>query len=57
MAERSPLWIVGVAALLIAAIAFGIGQVFEGGGIMFVLLATSLMTVYSHRKWRAKGNG
>jgi drug/metabolite transporter (DMT)-like permease len=49
-----PTWVYLAVATLIAGVAFGIGQAFEGMGVPFVILATSLWTAYSvarQQKW------
>ena len=42
-----PAWIYGAVALLIALVAFGIGQFIPGTGIVFVALASTIWTAYS----------
>ena len=52
-----PLWVYGAPALLIALIAFGLGQVQPGLGMGFVALATTLWTAWSvnrQREWLKK---
>jgi hypothetical protein len=52
-----PLWVYGVAALLIALIAFGLSQVQPGLGMAFVAIATTLWTAWSvnrQREWLKK---
>lgn len=47
-----PLWVYFVAAIGIALIAFGIGQVVPGLGGAFVALASSLWTAYAVARQR-----
>jgi len=47
-----PLWVYPIVALAIALIAFGIGQVFPGMGIIFVGLATTMWAAYSVNRQR-----
>lgn len=52
-----PVWVYGAVALAIAAIAFGIGQVFPGMGVAFVALATTMWTAYSVSRQRRLRRG
>jgi hypothetical protein len=52
-----PLWVYGIAALLIALTAFALGQVRPGLGMGVVILATTLWTAWSvnrQREWFKK---
>jgi uncharacterized membrane protein len=42
-----PMWIYAVVALAIAAMAFGIGQLMPGLGMIFAVLASTLWVAYS----------
>lgn len=57
MAERPALWIFGAVALVIALVAFGLGQRFEGAGMVFVLGASTAWAVIAHRLWSNKARG
>jgi hypothetical protein len=52
-----PFWVYPVVALLIAAIAFGIGQIMPGMGVAFVALATTMWTAYSVNRQRRAPRG
>jgi uncharacterized membrane protein len=47
-----PMWLYFAVAAAIAAIAFAIGQLFPGLGVMFVVLATTMWTAWSAYRQR-----
>lgn len=47
-----PIGVYVVAALAIALIAFGIGQIIPGAGVVFVALASTMWTAYSATRQR-----
>ena len=53
------MWVFALVALSIAAAAFALGQVKEGAGVPFVILATTLWTAWSARRQQIwlKNNG
>lgn len=57
MAERPPPWILVAVALVIALVAFEVGQVVPGAGMVFVLGASTAWAVIAHRLWSNKARG
>jgi len=47
-----PVWVYIVIALVIALLAFGIGQLVPGLGVAFVALATTLWTAFAVNRGR-----
>lgn len=52
-----PIWIYVAVAFTIALIAFGIGQIMSGFGMVFVALASTMWTAYSVTRQRRLSRG
>jgi hypothetical protein len=46
------MWVFAVLAIVIALVAFGLGQIWEGAGVPFVIAASTIWATYVSRRGR-----
>jgi hypothetical protein len=57
MADRASIWIFLAIAVVIALVAFALGQVFHGAGMIFVIAASLAWCCMAQRLWGARVRG